>query len=491
MSWANIVITKFFDEQKKRQGDTKLSTLTSKKEPIGESGLFGKNGNRKDLTKQGGNSNGGGWLSSSLAALFGSTVIKSLLKKLVDRLIPKPIRNLIARVKGFKTRLIRRLTPKPIRNLLARVKMARRQISRALKPKNLFKAAKTALKSGVKFIGKTAPKLLDKSIGFISKVANSKTATSLVSKGISLASKLANSKTATSLVSKGVSIASKIGKNVKSIATVAKTAATSMTGDAAKGIIRKGAERLVSSSGGITKLLGKVAKAPVIGPLITSAFAAYDIKQLKDEFAKGKVTKDELQEKAGRRVITGISEMVGTVGGAALVGTLASIIPVAGSALGAFAGSVGGSYLGEFLGGIITDYIVPPKYTKSIGAFVTGTEPPKDEMQDFIIKDGRIHKFSNKDELMGLKSGGAINEFLNAKPKNESYSKLVEIGLAANSYLIAIANNTAIMAKNNSNVGGNNVNIRPTIVQGGQESKSSTIIPDNRDAYQSSPYALA
>ena len=113
-------------------------------------------------------------------------------------------------------------------------------------------------------------------------------------------------------------------------------------------------------------------------------------------------------------------------------------------------------------------------------------------MQDFIIKDGKVHKFSNKDELMGLKSGGAINEFLQSRPKNDSYIRLVEIGLTANSYLMAIANNTAILAKGDKS----NSAASPIIVQAPNttsrtSNKSSYInIYDNRSGYATSPYSL-
>lgn len=174
----------------------------------------------------------------------------------------------------------------------------------------------------------------------------------------------------------------------------------------AKKGIRESMSGLIKQSGGAFRLVGKIAKrVPILGPMIESAFTWKDIQDLKSQ----NLSQDDLQQKAGARVITGVSGLVGSVGGAALMGALGSLIPGAGTLIGTLIGSVGGDMLGRFAGELISEYLLPPKYTKSIGAYVTGTQPPMDEMQDFIIKNGRVYKFSSKDEVMGMKTGGAID----------------------------------------------------------------------------------
>jgi hypothetical protein len=237
------------------------------------------------------------------------------------------------------------------------------------------------------------------------------------------------------------------------------------------------------------KLTAKgAARVPIIGPAIEAALATYDIAAMK----KKGLSDSELQEQAGKRVISGVSGMVGAAGGAALLGALGSVVPFAGNALGLIVGGMAGDLAGRYLGGLITDYVIPKKYTKTIGAFVTGTTPPKDEMQDFIIKNGKVHKFSNKDEIMGMKTGGAINEFLKeGSGNNQTMQMIVDANNISNQYLKAIAHNTAMMVQkfSNQSSGGS-----PVVVSNSSPkappTKQMMTIPNNRAGYSSSAYAL-
>ena len=215
-------------------------------------------------------------------------------------------------------------------------------------------------------------------------------------------------------LSKGTSQVTQTASNVKG-SIVSGTAKLSAEG--AKSIVRTAAGRVISSSGGIMNFLGKwfakgAKKVPVVGPVIESVLTGMDIKVLKQQLAEGIITQDELQQQAGKRVIEGVGSTIGISSGAVLAGTIGSVVPVAGTALGAIVGGVLGDQAGRFLADIITDYIIPPKYTKAIGAFVTGTSPPKEELQDYIMQNGTITPFSTKDQVLGMKTGGAIDNLL-------------------------------------------------------------------------------
>ena len=444
LSWAKIVIGQFFDEQRRQKKDTKLKTLTSKPKGINSFGEFSSSSKKgKDDGNGKGNTSGG--FLSSLAAILGAKILTSL-KGVVSNVFGKPLQAL----KNFKTRTIKRLTPNVVRNSMAAYKRIKRNIT----------PTKVAT-----FIAKKSSNLASSAAGGISRAAGG------ISKTVSGA-------------------AGSVSKAASSAVNVVKT----KTVDSAKALVKTNIKNILPSPKAIPKLFGgTLSKAPIIGPAITAAFAAYDIKGMKDKYNKGEITKDELQKDAGKRIITAITGAVGSAGGALLGGALGTLIPIplVGTAIGSIVGALGGALAGEYLGGLISDYIIPEKYTKSIGAFFTNTEPPKEEMQDFIIKDGRIHKFNNKDELMGLKSGGAINEFLQSKPKNDSYLRLVEIGLTTNSYLMAIANNTAIMARGDKS----NSAASPIIIQKTAPSPTNGTsyinIDNNRDGYASSHYSLA
>lgn len=201
-------------------------------------------------------------------------------------------------------------------------------------------------------------------------------------------------------------VVSNTAEAVASTATGAVNTISEESTQLAKNSIRKAMSGLIKSSGGAFKLIGKIAtKVPILGPLIEGAFTTYDIVNL----IKENLPIDELQKRAGTRVMSGIGGLVGGAGGAALFGALGSIIPGAGTALGLLTGAVAGDQLGRFAGELISEYLLPPKYLKTLGAYVTHTTPPADEMQDFIIKNGQVFKFSSKDDVLGMKKGGAVD----------------------------------------------------------------------------------
>ena len=481
VSWAKIVIGEFFDEQKRQKKDTKLKTLTSKpkgRDGFGEFSSSSKKG--KDDGKDDGKDNTSSGFLSSLAAILGAKILTSL-KGVVSNVFSKPLQAL----KNLKTRAIRRLTPKLVRNSMAAYKKFKRNIT----------PTKVA-----NFIANKSSKLASSAVGGISKAAGSVgRLASSASGGIGRAAGFVG-RLATGAVGS-------VGKAALSAAGAVKTKAI----DSAKSLVKTGVKSILPSAKAIPKLFGgTLSKAPIIGPAITAAFAAYDIKGMKDKYNKGEITKDELQKDAGKRIITAITGAIGSAGGAVLGGALGTLIPIPGfgTAIGSIVGILGGSLAGEYLGGLISDYVIPEKYTKSIGAFFTNTEPPTEEMQDWIIKDGKIYKFSNKDEVMGIKSGGAINQFLASKPdtggvrvkvtrstnEDSTLSTLTSINSIANDYLRVIMNNTTSMLKNNSNNQYANApqsNNKVSPMKSSQAPSQMVPISNNRSGYTNSHYSLA
>lgn len=179
----------------------------------------------------------------------------------------------------------------------------------------------------------------------------------------------------------------------------------------AKSLVSKSLGGAVKAAGGIGKFLGGTVarKIPIIGPIVEGLFARADIKKMIAEYEEGKITLDQLQEQAGTRAIQGITGMIGSAGGAALGSMLGSIIPIAGNAIGGILGAIGGDAAGKLFGNILAEHVIPPQYTKNIGSFVTKTPSTAPEMQDFIVQRGNVYPFSAKDQLLGMKTGGALD----------------------------------------------------------------------------------
>lgn len=542
---SSIFVKTYFDELKKREKDTKLETKTS----TSSTGKLAS-GISKDVQDKVGEKSKGLFDKIKTGLLAAIPFLGAILKKISPLLkglgtfIGKIFSKLGSLVKGLFGKISSAITKvwsaiknskayKALKGLFSRAISGVKNVFSKIVSKfgtffktissklgslvgkirnsNAFKMMGKAFESTKKAIAsifnnikgkivKTIGNVVDKAKSLVPDVVKKTAAPakSFLGKALSVGKNILSS--GAEIVGKGVSSGAKIvGKGVSAVAqgaTALGKGAASMTASAAKKTVSIAAKGAIKSAGGMLGLLGKIAgkglsKIPIIGPAIESAMAMYDIASMKDKLAKGEITVDQLQKDAGKRVISGVTGMLGSASGAVLAGTLGSIIPGAGTALGAIAGGILGDTAGRFLGGLVTDYIIPEKYTKTIGAFVTKTTPPKEEMQDFIIKDGQLHKFSQKDEIMGLKSGGAINEFLRGNGNNSIMNKVVSIGVTSNNYLKLIANNTAIMAKNMNN-GGSAIS-PPTMVVTPPlptNSKQMISIPDNRDGYFNSVYSL-
>ena len=164
------------------------------------------------------------------------------------------------------------------------------------------------------------------------------------------------------------------------------------------------AGRLLSSKGGVKGLLNffksALGKVPLAGPFIELLFGSGDIKKFKKEYADGKISLYDLQSKSGNRVLEGLTGLLGGGAGAA-VGTLL------GGPLGTFLGSIAGDVAGRYLVAPLAKTMLPESSLQKVGATVTGTE-----MQDFLVKEGKVYSFSSKDEVLGMKTGGAIDNLM-------------------------------------------------------------------------------
>jgi hypothetical protein len=227
------------------------------------------------------------------------------------------------------------------------------------------------------------------------------------------------------------------------IVNVGKSAAKSAVGKAVKGLVGKGA-------GGLLKFLGGAARRiPILGPIIEGLFAANDIKKLKEQYADGELTEEELHQQVGRRAITGVGGAVGAGAGAILAGLLTSWTGP-GAIVGAIAGGVLGDIAGRFLSGLFTDYIMPPEYTKSIGKFFTGEKPPAPaggmvKVDDGVLTHGgKTVRINSKDDVLALKTGGPLDKLMNPSTLDigsaQVFDDMRELGKAQLQTLVAIKN---------------------------------------------------
>ena len=134
----------------------------------------------------------------------------------------------------------------------------------------------------------------------------------------------------------------------------------------------------IKKAGGIGKVLGKVAKVPILSSVLEGAFAYNDIQNLMASGLTGK----ELDSAIGKRAYDAIGTVLGSIGGSAL----GSIFPGAGTLIGGVLGAIGGPYVargiaqlfdGDYskLGGVVSDL-----------PFFKDNMPKTIEAEDFTIK---------------------------------------------------------------------------------------------------------
>lgn len=527
---ASIFISKFFEEQDRRTKDTFEKTTSLEKKPASEKGRAEKI--QAQITPEKAPSG----LLNTLLGMLGLTglfkklkiadILKSI-KKVIGK-ITTVIKNVASKVWGGLKKVISSIG-NFFKNAFSKLKNSKiwTSFKNALSKgkdivKKLLTSAKNMILKTLQSVGKFFKNILSKIPG-ISKLFPSLAAADDVAK--KTATTVAK-KTATDVATKAVPKQGGFWNTLKSVGSkavsVAKTAAGSVVsgakavgGAAVSGVktagkaVSSGAKAVASfaigpakkaisgaisgavkTAGGAAKFLKVLKGVPLLGGIIESVLSYNDIQNLKAEYDAGKISIDDLQQRAGKRGIQGVTALIGTTAGGALGAALGSVVPVAGNFIGGLIGAIGGDMAGRFLGEVIADNVLPEKYTKSIGAFFTNTTPPKEEMQDFIIRGKNVYPFSSKDDVMGMKSGGAIENFLGSSGNNNGLRHLSKIMLSSNKYLRAIEQNTRNLTTGESRQSStrNSVNIMSSPVP--QQESPIVQFGNNRGGYADSVYTL-
>jgi len=201
---------------------------------------------------------------------------------------------------------------------------------------------------------------------------------------------------------------------------------------------------------GVLKVLSKFAKLPIIGPVIEGVLIKNDLENLQEQAAAGEITPEELETKAGRRVMTGVTAL----GGAALGGIAGSLIPI--PIIGTLAGAVAGDLLGRLVGGVIADTLLDP-YKRDVGRFALNRMGGVPEVDDGVIMHGgKTVRINSKDDVLALKTGGPLDKLMNPSTLDigsaQVFDDMRELGKAQLQTLVAIKNGiNALVAGAGSN----------------------------------------
>jgi len=227
-----------------------------------------------------------------------------------------------------------------------------------------------------------------------------------------------------------------------------------------------GATGVVTKVGGVLKPVAK--RLPVVGPVLELFFGRGDIEKLKQQRVNGEIkSDDELYQKAGERVVRGLGGLLGGAAGAAVLGSIGTLLgPGIGTVIGAIAGGAGGDLAGRALADLLSTYIIPAEALKDVGKIVvTAPLVDNEEMQDFIIKDGQVRKFSNKDEVLGMKEGGAISDLLSTITSNNNRQyNIVERQIKVLEEIRDGIKGLVLKTNNASSYSSNNESNRPNLV---------------------------
>lgn len=459
---SDIFITQFFKEQKKQQKDTAEKTKVNKvTQPLGQTG---KDLNTKGILDKLPKAEDKGFMDGIMNWFLGFLGLKSFLsraKGIISKLTTGVKKGFMAVGRLLKKTLFGAF--KAVKYVFNSLIKAGRGLVNFIKESSLFKKVSEGFDEVVSFFGKHIDALKGKIEELVEKVLSK--VRNILPKN--LADKLPKiggaSGGATQTVAGEVAesggksaaggfkgwLAKKAGagkallsRGVSAVGGTISRGAGAVKGEAvelAQAGITKLAKGALKGAGGAFKLISKAAgplkRIPVLGLAIEGLFTANDIKNMKEKYLAGDLSEADLQKQAGKRVIEGLTGMLGSAGGAAVGGVLGSFIPVAGNFIGALVGGMAGDALGRFAGGLINDYLLPPKFARSIGAYVTGTNPPAEEMQDFIFSQGKAYPFSSKDEIVGMKQGGPADKLLSPVGRKsdsqmeDEYNKKV-LGLA-------------------------------------------------------------
>jgi len=229
------------------------------------------------------------------------------------------------------------------------------------------------------------------------------------------------------------------------------------------------------------KLFGGILKRiPLIGSIIEGVFASYDIKK----FAKDPAgSMADLEQQIGKRVIEGMGGVaLGTAVGAALTPVLGPI--------GTFLGFLGGDVIGRKVGGIVSNAFGARPFGRMVlNAFPNLIpEEARATMQDFIVQKGTVMPFSSQDEVMGMKPGGAISQFLRDTGMSKEIASLQK---TTNNYLAQLVQLTKALVQKPGGGGGPIPNVPLPRSNEMQGDLSGPIFSDNRADFTNSTYHMA
>jgi len=171
----------------------------------------------------------------------------------------------------------------------------------------------------------------------------------------------------------------------------------------------------LGKAGGIGKVLGKIAKFPLLATALEGAFAYNDIQGLLNSGLTGK----ELDAAIGERAYGAIGTVLGSLGGSAL----GSIFPGAGTMIGGILGAMGGPSVAR---GIAS--MADPDYSK-FGGVVSELPFFKDgiEVEDFVIKPMAADTITMAG---GTKLGGNVESLLEELISLTKEGKIIKMDTA-------------------------------------------------------------
>jgi hypothetical protein len=252
----------------------------------------------------------------------------------------------------------------------------------------------------------------------------------------------------------------KIGKSAMQGLGTAGTATKEYAKDKAAKLLGSLLPKLLTAVGGVGKLLKGVLKFPLLAETVELGLLTKSVGDERKRYDNGEITLEQLRESVGKLGLNSAGGIIGgnagriggymlgagagglistalamgTLGiGAAAAPALVHGLGVAGSIGGAFAGDMAGRWLANLtskalqaLGpGVLQDVgdnildlhsWLDPRYWLNNGKDIKG-----EEMQDFFVRGDKVYPFNNKDDLMGLKTGGAIDNVF--KDLTEGISK--------------------------------------------------------------------
>ena len=172
--------------------------------------------------------------------------------------------------------------------------------------------------------------------------------------------------------------------------------------------------KLLSTGSGAWKAIKWIAKFPLLAEFF-EAGSSYLYKREQEElFNNKKISAEEYNKRIGKKVADSLGGVLGARLGMLALGAAGSLLGPPGVFLGSVIGTAAGDWFGRWLVG----NIINEKTSKSIGSYFTGVNQPSDEMQDFLVKNGNVYKFSSRDEVLGMKTGGAIDNLMTNLTQN-------------------------------------------------------------------------